>query len=302
LVTPPVLPAKNSGSACPDFPAFRPTTGPLALLNCGFHHEYEVRIKKIIQTLGASKGIPLILNLGGTLVLKYNGSSQTIDITPDAYQQVKVFDHTFFALILALNHLNSKPLSAHAQGYLHSLQFHLQQAKLLIPSLKLNQKEQRTLTQLTILTTNFIQEVLLKNKCSRERLQGYIRQAKPLVYEATVIASKIEIKALDAAINPWLDILKPADKAKIAIVVAASHQAVDNELSVQYFVKRFGSRYQVGAVPENRLLILQNAFDEESALKLLARHFLDRELSALIFNNPTYLQRDVLSEAGKKIL
>jgi hypothetical protein len=215
---------------------------------------------------------------------------------------VKVFDHTFLALILALNHLNPEPLSAHAQDYLHSLQVHLQQAKQLVPSLKLTQKEQRTLIQLTLITTNFIQEVLLKKNCSRERLQGYISQAKPLVYEITVIASKIEIEALDAAVNPWFSRLKPADKAKIAIVVAASHQAVDNELSVQYFVKKFGSRYQVATVPEDRLVILQNAFDEESALKLLARHFLDRELGAFIFNNPAYLQRDVLSEAGKKVL
>lgn len=293
-----LIKAEGTGGICPDFPFLKPTLGPLAKLNCAFHHQYELKVKELIQTFGAKDGIPVILNLGGTLVLKYRGTSKTIDISPETYQNIKTLDHTFLAIILALLKQDSQGLNEQTKSYIKALRKHLHQANRVLSSLKLTKKEQQIITQLTLMTNEFLQELVLNKQYKKDHLKIFIQQARPLIFKTTLIAGKIEIDALEAAINPWLAAMEPKDREKIAIVVAASHQAVAGELSVQYFIKKFGARYKVGIVPEDGLVVMQDSFDEEHAFKLLARHFIDREIGTLLADDPTYLQRDVLSEAG----
>jgi hypothetical protein len=291
-----------SAVSCPDFPYFRPTSGPLALINCDFHHEYEQRVTQEIQSFGAPGGRPVILNIGGSLILKYNGKHETIDITPNQYQEVKVFGHAAVSVFLALYKSQSNQLELEKKRYLASLEDHLKKASLLIPSFKLTPEEMNSVTQLATLTQNFVHKILLQGHWTDKEYNAFFAAVKPLIFDITIIASRVEISALDNALNPWLAQLSPEDKMKIGIVIATAHQSRAKEISLQYFAKKFGATFGEGALLENRITVLEGYFDESSALKLLARHYLDQKIGQDIFGDPERLQRDLLSDAAEKLL
>ncbi len=288
--------------ACPDFPYFRPKTGPIAVVNCDFHKAYEKRVEQIMRTLGAPGGRAVILNLGGNLVLKYNGKTETIDVTPNAYQDVKVFAHATMAVYLLLFQKNAGQLDPQIKLDLRALEQHVQQAAALIPSINISPKEKETVVQLATLTEDFLQGVLTKGDWTTAEVDAYFQQVKPLIFDTTKIALKLEIDALDKAINPWLADMSPEDQKKIGIVVATAHQARAREASLQYFARKFGQRFGEGASLEDGLVVLEEKFDETSALKLLARHYLDRSAATAIFNEPAKLQSDLLGDAAASLL
>lgn len=300
----PVLAAMGETTqlACFEFPYFRPTKGPLALVNCDFHKAYEKRVEQIIRTFGVPGGRAVILNLGGTLVLKYHGKTETYNITPAAYQQVKVFSHASFAVFLLLSQNKSGQLLPPIKLSLSTLASHLQQSAATIPSIKISLRDKAAVTQLANLTLDFINRVFTKNSWTAAEMTVYFQNVKPLIFRTTKIAARLEISALDQAINPWLANMSPEQQKKIGIVVATAHQARASEISLQYFAHKFGQQFGEGASAEHGLVVLEDKFDETAALKLLARHYLDRSAAQIMFSDPARLQRDVLSDAARSVL
>jgi hypothetical protein len=282
--------------ACPDFPYFFPKTGTLSVLNCDFHQQYEARIAQVLTTFGTSGGRPIILNLGGTLILKYNGNTTNTNITPATYHELKSFEHAALTVFLILSQMNPD------QSTLQMIQSHLEQAAPLISSLKLTHQSREITNQLVQGTLQLIRKLKNKPTYSRDKLAYEFKRIKPLLNKVTMIASKIELQALNDALNPWLAQMLPAERNRIGIVVATAHQARDREISLQYFSKKFGHRVGEGARYENGMVVLEGKFDETSALNLLARHYLDREVGDIMFNEPARLQRDVLADSAAIIL
>lgn len=292
----------QAASNCSAFPHFRPSQGPLAVLNCDFHTQYEKRIDQIIKTFGAAGGRPIILNLGGTLLFKYNGKTETIDINPENYHYIKIFGHTVFSVYLALSKEVPGHLSNETRATLNELKNHLTQAALIIPSLKQSQDDKKLSRHLANLTESFIKKILNKNSYSKQDLNQYLEKARPSILQIINNAANIELHALDKTVNLWLAKLTQAERKKLTIVVATSHQARAEEISLQYFAKKFGYQYGEGALNEKKIIVLEDKFDEPSALKLLARHYLDRESAKSIFNNPERLQKDLLADSANEIL
>ena len=282
--------------SCPAFPYFKPTTGPLAMVNCDFHTQYEARVKQISSTFGARGGRPVILNLGGTLLFKYNGKTETVDITPLAYHGLKTFSHGAFSIYLVLSQTTPGQLSTTIMDKLHTIRKNLKTAKQAIPTLELSEEAQTVLEKLASTSYDFLDTIITMQHCSANELDHYYTAVTPLIFQVVNLAGKIELQALDTAVNRWLASMTSDDKSKLGIVVATAHQARHDEISSRYFAKKFSFRYGIGAQHENGLVVLEGKFDEASALTLLARHYLDRDAGQVMFNNPDRLQRDMLGD------
>lgn len=287
--------------SCPDFSYFKPQTGPLAAVNCDFHHLYELRVADLVNSFGAPGGRPVVLNLGGTLILKHNGKQETVAINSNEFHQIKAFGHAALAVALGLENNSFAHSGSKINEYLHSLNTNLKRASQMVDSLNLNLEEKQKLKQLVLLTKRFLQVLFNKKNCSLEA-KIFFKEIKPLIFEINLMAAKRELAALDAAMDAWMTELSPLEQKKIYVVVAASHQAKVDELSVQYFNKRFGSNRMGPPLQEKSLVVIEDKFDEASALKLLARHDLDIRLSKNIFKQAHRLQRDLLADAAKILL
>lgn len=292
----------TTGLNCPEFKEYKPRNGPLSRLNCDMHSIYETRVKALVRTFGSPEGRPVILNLGGTLRLKYHGKTEVVDITPSQYQDLKAFCHHALSVSLVLSQQKPGTLHKNTRQALQVLLTHLHAAMVIIPRLKLSPKEKISLNRLTSMTERYLQRTLKDKTWTAQGLMSYYEDLKKPLQALLQGAVLVEINTMDEAINHWLLQLSPTEKKQIGIVIATAHQARASEVSVQYFSKKFEKQVGVGAIHEKGLVVLEGRFDEKSALELLARHYLDIEIGQIVFKNPEIMQRDLLANSARKIL
>lgn len=281
---------------------FKPASGPLAKVNCDFHTQYEKRIQEMVKTFGTPQGFPVILNLGGTLVFKHNGKVEEVSINPNNYHYIKTFSHVAFSVYLVLSKNTSGRISIHTRQTLLDIQNHLKQAEHIIPTLGLSVEEKLISENIATFTDEFITKMLQKNYFSKQEFDDYYTKAQPMFAQAIKKAAEIELNLLNETVNRWLARLTLQEKQRLSVVVATSHQARSEEISIQYFAKKFGYHVGEGALHEKNFVVLEGKFDENSALELLARHYLDRQAAHTMLKNSNRLQRDLLADATKEIM
>ncbi len=287
------LHAQQVKGGCPNFPNLTPQTGPLMYLNCDFHNAYVARIKMLKNTFGAPNGRPVILDLGGKLVLKYNGQTQIINITPDPYSQLKAFAHGIFSVFLILS--TQKPGEIYKTSQ--------EDLKVIVRNMEESQQSLTTLApdvihdinSLVQETKSFVFKSLADNGWREDELKKYYARINGYLKKIIKYSANIELTALDKAVNLWLAGISKEEHANIAILVATAHQARAKSITIQYFAKKFHKVMCEGALCEDGLVVMEDKFDENSALELLARHYLDKQAGEVIFNNPKRLQFDVLA-------
>ena len=89
---------------------------------------------------------------------------------------------------------------------------------------------------------------------------------------------------------------------KLYVVIMSGHQARYREVSSQYFHRLLREPESIGAQFETRIVHAESIWDEQAALKLLARHQIDSAASLAFFNNSTRLQEDLMSDAASGYL
>lgn len=291
----PFLTLANTLNSCP-------TTDPIAAINCDFHEAYVSRIDAMMKTLGTTDAHPVILNLGGQLVFMHHGQSETVNAAPETFHSIKAFAHALFATDLLLQHIEDGLLPSETKDKLITLQSHIMQSVKAIDNLPLLPEEKMLIQNLTQHHLEYINQLITTNLFTQAELKHFFNAHRAELENVITLDAVIQLSILDKTINRWLDSLTPSEQEKLGVVVATVHQARAKELSLQYFMKKFHFKYGEGAQFERNFVVLEGRFDKESALKLLARHYLDREAAAMIFDDSERLQSDVLGPAASDIL
>ena len=86
------------------------------------------------------------------------------------------------------------------------------------------------------------------------------------------------------------------------VVICAGHQARYREASKQYFQRLLNEEDGEGAHFENRVVYAEHIYEIDAALDLLARHVNDQQASIELFNSPTRLQEDLMSDGAEAYL
>lgn len=263
-------------------------------LNQYFHELYDQEVARLITHFG--KDIPVLMNLGGTLVFKYNDATYRKVMTPALYQQNKIVGHVLFATYLLLKDSGDQhPLS----------KLKRQQVKNFLLRLKKNEAELTTDRIRKILISEneaYLREVLSQKKFDDVRYRHFFATSFHALKKLVDAAAKAELDLLDQTVQRWLSSLSPDAMGRLKIVVATAHQARAEEISLQYFTKKFKATLGAGAIGEDQILVLENQFSEKAALQLLARHILDQNAASLILQDQNALQKDLLDASAKKWL
>lgn len=278
---------------CKNFPTLSPKSGALMHINCDFHNLYAYKVNRLKHSFGAVNGRPVVLNLGEKLILKYNGQTQVMNIAPDPYSQLKAFGHGVFSISLIF--------STNKNGHIYktnkeNLVFILRQMEESRQYFAVAAPDVFTdVNFIVIETKSFVDNILKSGSWSNEDLKKYYSKIKFKLKNLIKYSAKVEISALDKAINTWLMDIPKAERDTIAVVVSTSHQARARGLIINYFAKKFHKLICEGALCEDGLVVMEDKLDENSALELLARHYLDRQVAEVIFNDPRRLQYDLLA-------
>lgn len=281
---------------CEDFPYFAPKTGPFMQVNCDFHHAYEARIDNITKTFGAVNGRPIILELGGRLVLKYQGVRHEVDITPTPYPEMKAFLHSIVAVYLFISDQEPGKLTTETLAHLQDLVTDIVRTRESLMHLSVAPNVEHALDSLYKQAVDFLQITLKSQQWSTANLEDFYKKIKAEIFIVKSAAAHVEIAALDKALATWLKKIPKQQKPEIGIVVAIAHQARARGLTVDYFAKKFKKKICVGAQCEDGMVIIEGKYDEDSALSALARHYLDRQMGKVLFAAPLRMQYDLLSK------
>lgn len=265
-------------------------------LNCDFHNIYSARVQDIQKTFGETHGRPVILSLGDRVILKSAGKREEFLITPAPYSDLKAFSHAMFSIYLILSNQKPGELVKETQTQLQELTLNLRHAKGSLYALHLDDILFSKINELYDLSLDFVNKIQLNKKYNQNDLKSFYKQINPDLLSLNHYCAKLEINAVDKVISPWLQALSTEMFAKLAIVVATSHQARARNIMVEYFAKKFNKNLCIGAFCDDGMLILEDKFDEQSAQMLLARHYLDKEASRIIFNDAKRLQYDLLAK------
>ena len=127
------------------------------------------------------------------------------------------------------------------------------------------------------------------------RLHAFGQTVRPIVDANLAATAKTFIGALHASVSSFRAAIGEPAWHDTLFIVATAHQARAREISVRYFERLLGEPEETeGALTEGRLVVLEGTFASGPPMTLLATHTLDRRLGALLFDDPTFLQRDVL--------
>jgi hypothetical protein len=281
-------------SASPPQVASAPPTQPhvgdggpdlLERANGDFHRQYAAARAREQATLGASR--PYLNLADQKLVLRYQGKTEERSVASPRFDAVKEASHVPITALSAI-------LAGDDATAIRALTARLRQAEGEITRPRLGDMEDaaRAVVRASIelldaaaqgkvtgeaelhdfgLRTRSDTTKLLQAGCdeSLARIDEATRQLRPLVGDA------------------W---------SQTVITIATDHQSRAEEVAVQYFEHLFHEGAKEGALGESRIVVIEGLGPNDGTPQAMASHLYDRHLSVLLFDDPTFLQGDVLGK------
>lgn len=290
------MPAEDPSSAQGTEPAreFRPSAGPLAAGNKGFHDAYERMVAQTLVELGGLT--PVIILLGDDLWLLADGQRTAEEVIPEPYHQIKAFNHLAFGVLLTLMANGDGPISPATRTHLADWRTRAEAAE---PTMHtIGEPVQPVVTAVLARARRIVEETLAGGDVPASRLRAHARALESLVFRSAVFAIHDELDRIHACIGRWRCQLGAPRWRRTCVVVCGRHQPRYRDAARQYFGRLFGEREGVGAEFENHVLYGEGVEDLDAALDLLARHRIDRRVSAMLFDDPTRFQRDLMADVA----
>jgi hypothetical protein len=213
------------------------------------------------------------------------------------YHSLKMVSHAAMGVFLILNRQEQDRLLQAQQDDLRQLRSLILEARNGLG--KYEFPEEQRLRQERILEdcASFIRVVLDRGACDPKELTSFCRNMGPLVLANAADAAKDQIDAFHIQMSEWRRQLPPEEWRKLHVVIQGSQMPRKGNLAVQYFAKLLGVS---GEGP--RIIYAEGLFETQSALNLLGTHRLDSQVAVSFFNDPSRMDRDLLSDAAAEYL
>jgi len=286
---------------------FEPKSGILGEVNQKFHDDYNKRIKKIITSFKNPGGPTVLVLISGNLTVYHNGKIKEHQFTPALFHKLKAIDHHPISLYMTLQPYEGQKLTDEEVEDLrtrkNSLEKTLTELKTL-ENLKIRSWYRSILVnQQSLLEDSiaYIDKVLVEEHIDSKELNNYVNQVRPKIVVGINLAAAQELEFLNDKIKSLqADGLLESKGKSPYVVICSVHQARHGEIITQYFEHVFNEFQGNAAEREDRIVYAESIFDnkEDKALRLLAAHILDQEISLGFFGEEKRLQRDALMDAA----
>lgn len=213
--------------------------------------------------------------------------------TPALYDQLKSLSHLPLGIAAAGLSAMETPRDLSWRASLTDMKDKAIAAKTRLGSSVLSPAQKQRQNAIIDQSLAFIDEALAKSVIDAVALKNYTRAMAPLVLANTTDAANAQIAMLDQTVNELGQALSPEDWARAIVVITGPKTAREGNLQSQYFMFRLGEQ-RMG----QRILYIENIFDEDQALSVLQTVLLDRKIGDLFFDDPSRMERDLLSDAA----
>lgn len=213
--------------------------------------------------------------------------------TPPLYDQLKSIAHLSLGIAAAGLYAQETPGDTSWRAMLSDLRGKARGAKDRLDASAFNSEQKQRQTQLIDLSITYIDSALASPAFDPAALKAYAAASAPLLLANTTDAANEQIEALDQAVKDLAKQLTPDEWARAIAVITGPKLPREGHLQTQYFLFSFGEK-----TTGQRVQYMENIFDEDQALAVLQTIIVDRKIGGLFFNDPTRMERDLLSDAA----
>jgi hypothetical protein len=257
---------------------------PLQRANGDFHVEYAAGRAREQATLGAAR--PYLFVGGEKLVLRYRGATEERSLASARFDAVKDASHVPIAALSAvLANRDAKALRELAQR--------IREIEPEITAARFGDTEQAA-RGVVRASLELLEGALVKPPSETELHDFGLRTRSDTT---TLLQAGCDeaLAKLDAATRELRPLVGDA-WSQAVVVLATDHQSRAEEVGTQYFEQLFHEHEREGALGESRIVILESIGPNDGAMQGMASHLYDQRLSVLLFDDPTFLQGDVLGK------
>ena len=262
--------------------------------NRGFHEDYDRLLAAEEATLGASRA--LVVVSGFTVTLRFHGKESNWSIAGERYQTLKGLSHIPLGVVCFLLTLSQPALTRGEKDHLLDLKKTIAASKGEITAPRVGAEMVAAEHRLLDATSELIDDALAHGRPSDERLHAFGKAIRADVDANLAAVSGLLLGDLDSAVRGMKAEVGAEAWPALVAVIWTSHQARGREVTVQYFERLLGDHLIEGALGEQRLVVLEGAAKEPTAESAMTAHLVDQRLSALLFDDPLFLQGDVLGK------
>ncbi|HEX8792891.1 MAG TPA: hypothetical protein VF765_18225 [Polyangiaceae bacterium] len=257
---------------------------PLSRANEDFHTEYAAARARELAALGTSR--PYLALGDGKLVLRYGGKTEERTVSSPRFDAVKDASHLPIAAVSAI-------LAKDDAKALRDLEERIREVEPAITADRLGDAEQAA--HAIVRASAELLEAALAKTPSEDDLKAFgvrTRGDQTTLLQAGCDESLVRIDSALRQLRP-----RVGDAWSQAVVtIATDHQSRAEEVGVQYFEHLFHERASEGALGESRIVVIESIGHNDGPMQAMASHLVDQRLSALLFDDPTFLQGDVLGK------
>jgi hypothetical protein len=281
--------------------SYDPYESLIADLNKAFHQSYNLAIHKTHQRLGREH-TPVIVMFGEQAMLFHDDKQETVSVIPDLYHRVKSISHVSFGVYVTLAHNGYGPLRYDNHKELENIQ-DLMEKTLAILDEEPIPAEYFDVQRITLENAiAMVDEVLLTGLVDKDMVLNFGKENIPLYLENAALGVILELDILHRTVMKWKEQIGPENWESLYVIICAGHQARYREASKQYFQRLLREKEGEGGQHEDRVVYAEHIYDVDAAIDLLARHINDQQASIELFNNPTRLQEDLMSDSATDYL
>lgn len=237
-------------------------------------------------------GLPIFL-ITDKVTLINGRKFGAVPYTPPLYDQLKSIAHLSLGLVSAGLYALEMPNDPFWRSAFGDLRAKALAAKGRLDSSVLNAEQKQRQIQLIDLSVDYIDRALAQAAVNAGELKAYSLATAPILLANTTDAANAQIEALDQAVKSLAKQLSPDEWGRAMAVITGPKTPREGNLQAQYFLFSFGEK-----ATGQRVQYMENIFDEDQALSVLQTILTDRKIGSIFFNDPTRMERDLLSDAA----
>jgi hypothetical protein len=282
--------AKTSGSA----PSVRSPAGapvatkraidPLERANADFHSEYRAARAREQAALGASR--PYFFLGAEKLVLRYRGNTEERSLSSARFDALKHASHIPVAALSAI--LANDDVKA-----LGELAGRIREVDPTITHEQLGDSAEAA--HAVVRASVELLEGARAKAPTEEEMHAFGLRTRGDTTKLLQAGCDEALVHLDAAVRQLRPLVGDS-WSQAVVVITTDHQSRAEDVATQYFEHVFHEHAKEGALGESRIVILESVGPNDGATQAMASHLYDQRLSVLLFDDPTFLQGDVLGK------
>jgi hypothetical protein len=281
----------------------------LVLMMCNLRtpaqdHEALDNLNKLVRdahtkarTIVLEKSGPIIIVDFDKLILIHKGVRIEEAAVPIIYHRLKAVAHAPMGVYLLLADVVDGPLTEAQLAALQQLREAIRAANEALTEKIFTGEQMDRQKKILTMSQDFLDGVIKAKKCTQDELVAYTRKTRPLFMLNAEEAAAVQILGYDGVVAIWKSKLTAEEWGTLRVAVMGTALPRKENLAVQYFARVLGESGE-----GKRLIYAESMFDEQKILRFISTSEVDARMAKAIFDDPTRLHRDLLSEAAAKFL